>query len=177
MISTVDRRAIAASMSEGSQNDFGIGWTGANKPLSESDIILAYAFIFGREDGLPYVFVDMPTRTRNDKRKDSYNDKRLAAFIRFHNLCLAGQDGVPRRKDIFLDLKSRNAIGWQRGKDRLVMINKSAKGLPIRDLQTTLNPGRYIEVHKGWSLDVQSDHKIREWDLPGQTAAMFVPKP
>jgi alpha-amylase len=162
---------------ERSLNDFGIGWNGANEPLSESDIILAYAYIFGREDGLPYVFVDMPTRTRNDKRKDRFNDKRLAAFIRFHNLCLAGQDGVPRRKEIFLDLKSPNAIGWQRGKDRLVMINKSAKGLPIRDLQTTLKPGRYIEVHKGWPLDVQGDGKIREWDLPGQTAAMFVPKP
>ena len=161
---------------ERSQNDFGIGWTGANGRLSESDIILAYAYIFGREDGLPYVFVDMPTRTRNDKRKDSYNDKRLAAFIRFHNLCLAGQDGVPRRKDIFVDLKSQNAIGWQRGKDRLVMINKSAKGLPIRDLQTTLKPGRYIEVHKGWPLDVQGDGKIREWDLPGKTAGMFVPQ-
>ena len=162
---------------EGSQNIFGVGWTGVNSPLSEADIILAYAYILGREDGLPYVFVDMPTRTRNDKRKDRYDDKRLAAFIRFHNLCLPGQDDVDRRKDIFLDLKSQNAIGWQRGTDRLVLINKAAEPLPIRDLRTTLKPGRYIEVHKGWPLDVQSDQKIREWNVPGQTAAMFVPQP
>ena len=160
-----------------SQDIFGIGWSGANNRLSESDIVLAYAYIFGREDGLPYVFVDMPTRTRNDKRKDRYDDKRLAAFIRFHNLCLPGQDGVDRRDDIFLDLKSENAIGWQRGTDRLVLINKAAERLPIRNLRTTLKPGRYIEVHKGWPLDVQSDQRIREWDVPGQTAAMFVPQP
>ena len=161
-------------MDGGSQDTFGVGWRGAHEKLSEIDVILAYAYIFGREDGLPYVFVDMPTRTRNDKRKDRYNDKRLAAFIRFHNLCLPGQDGMARREDIFLDLKSQNAIGWQRGTDRLVLINKAAEQLPIRDLRTTLKPGRYIEVHKGWHLDVQSDQKVREWDLPGQTAAMFV---
>jgi hypothetical protein len=73
-------------------------------------------------------------------------------------------------------LKSKDAIGWQRGTDRLVLINKAAGRLRIRDLQTTLNPGRYVEVHKGWHLDVKSVQKVREWDLPGQTAAMFVPQ-
>jgi hypothetical protein len=56
------------------------------------------------------------------------------------------------------------------------VINKAAERLPIRDLPTTLKPGRYIEVHEGWPLDVQSDGKIKEWDVPGQTAVMFVPR-
>jgi alpha-amylase len=164
-------------LDEGARRFFGIGWNGADEALSEGDIVLAYAYIFGRQDGVPYVFVDMPSTTDKDKRIDSYDDERLVAFIRFHNLCLRGQDGVDRRDDIFLDMKSPNAIGWQRGEDRLVMINKAGEALPIRGLQTTLKPGRYIDVHKGTPLVVESDRTIREWDLPGQTAAMFVPQP
>jgi alpha-amylase len=174
----IDRgQANDRGLDQGSQNTFGIGWNGPNNPLTESDIILAYAYILGREDGLPYVFVDMTTPTNNDKRTDLLDDERLVAFIRFHNLCLAGQDGVDRRQDIFLDLKSTNAIGWQRGTDRLVLINKASETLALRDLPTTLKSGEYIEVHKGWPLEVQGDGKIKEWDVPGQTAVMFVPKP
>jgi alpha-amylase len=173
----IDRgQANDRGLDQGSQNTFGIGWNGPNDALTESDIILAYAYIFGREDGLPYVFVDMNTPTSNDKRKDVFDDQRLVAFIRFHNLCLAGQDGVQRRQDILLDLKSPNAIGWQRGTDRLVLINKAAEPLALRDLATTLKPGRYIEVHEGWPLDVQNDGRIQKWDVPAQTAVMFVPK-
>jgi hypothetical protein len=119
----------------------------------------------------------MNTPTSNDKRKDVFDDPRLAAFIRFHNLCLAGQDGVERRQDIFLELKSPNAIGWQRGTDRLVLINKAAEPLPLRDVATTLKPGRYIEVHEGWPLDVQANGSIQQWNVPAQTAVMFVPHP
>jgi alpha-amylase len=174
----IDRsQANDRGLDEGSQNTFGIGWNGRDNPLTDSDVMLAYAYIFGREDGLPYVFVDMTTPTENDKRQDAFHHPRLAAFIRFHNLCLAGQDGVARREDIFLDLGSPSALGWQRGTDRLVLINKAAERLPLRNRQTTLKPGRYIEVHEGWPLDVGADGKIREWDVPPRTAVMFVPQP
>ena len=161
------------------KDTYGVGWRGDDKALEEIDIILAYAYIFGRQDGIPYVFVDMPNTTSNDKRTDSYDDERLVAFIRFHNLCLRGQDGVDRREERFLDMKSENAIGWQRGDDRIVMINKAGGGLPIRDLKTTLKPGRYVEVHEGWTIVVESDANktIKEWELPAQTAAMFVHQP
>jgi alpha-amylase len=173
----IDRgQANDRGLDEASQDTFGIGWHGPKEALTESDIILAYAYIFGREDGLPYVFVDMNTPTSNEKRNDVFDDQRLVAFIRFHNLCLAGQGGVERRQDMLLDLKSPNAIGWQRGTDRLVLINKAAESLALRNLATTLKPGRYIEVHEGWPLDVQADGSIRQWDVPAQTAVMFVPK-
>ena len=159
----------------GGQDTFGVGWRGAENELIEPDIVLAYAYIFGREGGVPYVFVDMEPTTERDKRKDRFNDKRVVAFIRFHNLCLDEQEGGPRPEEP-VDLGSDNAIGWQRGKDRLVMINKSGDKLPLRNLQTTLKPGRYLEVHEGWLLEVRSDSTIAEWDLPAQTAAMFVPQ-
>jgi alpha-amylase len=173
----IDRgQANDRGLDQGSQNTFGIGWNGPNDALTESDIILAYAYILGREDGLPYVFVDMNTPTSNDKRKDLFDDQRLVAFIRFHNLCLPGQDGVARRPDIWLNLQSPNAIGWQRGTDRLVLINKAAEPLALHGLATSLKPGHYIEVHEGWPLDVRSDGVIQQWDVPAQQAVMFVPK-
>jgi alpha-amylase len=170
----IDRgQADDRGLGGGARETFGIGWNGPDKVLTEADIVLAYAYIFGREGGIPYVFADMESMTGKDKRKDLFNDGRLVAFIRFHNLCLDDEEGGPRPEEA-LDLKSQNAIGWQRGKDRLVMINKSGEKLPLNNLQTTLKPGRYIEVHEGWSLQIRSDSTIAEWDLPGQTAAMFV---
>jgi alpha-amylase len=172
----IDRgQANDRGLDEGSQGTFGIGWNGREKPLTESDIVLAYAYIFGREDGLPYVYADMPTSTSADKRKDTFDDQRLAGFIRFHNLALAGQDGVNRREDRFLDINSTTALAWQRGTDRFVVINKAAEPFTLRDLATTLHPGRYVEVRTGWPLEVQADGRIRHWEVPGQTAVMFVP--
>jgi hypothetical protein len=62
------------------------------------------------------------------------------------------------------------------GTDRLVVINKAAEPLALRDLATTLKAGRYIEVHEGWPLDVEAGGSIHQWDAPAQTAVMFVPK-
>ncbi|EKD33643.1 MAG: alpha amylase catalytic region [uncultured bacterium] len=160
-----------------SQKMFGIGWNGPDSPLAEADILLSYAYILGREDGLPYIFTDMPGDSHPDKRRDAYDDPMLTSFIRFHNLCLPGQDGVARREDVLLNLPSTNAIGWQRGRDRLILINKATEPLALRDFDTTLRPGRYVEVHRGWPLDVQGDGSIHKWDVPGQTAVMFVLTP
>ena len=42
----------------------------------------------------------------------------------------------------------------------------SSESLELHDLPTTLKPGRYIEVHEGWQLDVESDGSIKQWDVP-----------
>lgn len=157
-----------------SQNTFGIGWRGASAPLAEDDIVLAYAYIMGREEGLPYVFADMIGDGVGDRRRDVYDDPRLLAFIRFHNLSLADEGGVARRPDVWLDVGSPNAIAWQRGTDRLVVINKAAEQLTLRDLGKSLQPGRYIEVVSGSQLDVEAGGRVHELTVPGQTAVMFV---
>jgi alpha-amylase len=170
----IDRgQARDRGLHEGAQGIYGIGWNGPGGELTEADILLAYGYIFGREGGVPYVFVDMEPTTEGDKRNDRFNDERIVAFIRFHNLCLDEEAGGPRPEEP-VNLGSENAIAWQRGKDRLVMINKSGENLPLHDLQTTLKPGRYVEVHEGWLLEVRSDSTIEQWELPAQTAAMFV---
>ena len=162
-------------LDDNSLDTFGVGWNRQSHTLDRTDVILAYAYIFGREDGLPYVFADMPTLPPNEQ-DDHFDNEQLAAFIRFHNLCLSGENGVDRRPDIYR-IETANAIGWQRGTDRFVVINKAAETFPIRNLVTSLRPGKYAEVHHGWDMDVQSDGKIKEWDVPGRSAMMFVPKP
>ncbi|HEV7405258.1 MAG TPA: alpha-amylase family glycosyl hydrolase [Chthoniobacteraceae bacterium] len=159
----------------GSLNFFGVGWDGGSHKINRDDVALAYAFIMGREDGLPYVFADMKSLPA-DQQDDKYDDARLAAFVRFHNLCLGGQDGVDRREDIYR-IETPNTIGWQRGTDRFVVINKAAEPFQVSDLGTSLKPGKYQEVHEGWELVVQADGKIKDWKVPGRTAVMFVPKP
>ena len=57
------------------------------------------------------------------------------------------------------------------------MINKADTPHALRNLATSLQPGRYIEVATGWPLDVDAAGKIAEWNVPAQTAVMFVKQP
>lgn len=149
---------------------FNLGWDPVKRELDLVDVRLAYAFVLGREDGFPYVFADMPEAEKQD---DRYDDGFLAAAIRFHNLCLPDTGGIRRRPEKWL-IEEKETIGWQRGDDRLVVINKQEPRFEIRDLRTTLQPGKYREVHEGWRLDVQADGTIAHWSVPPRSAVMFV---
>lgn len=152
------------------QDKFGVGWDGGSKTLDRTDVRLAYAYIFGIERGFPYVFVDMTTLEQQDDRVD---DPFVVAGVRFHNLCLAGEGGVPRREEIWR-IETPTVIGFQRGPDRLVVINKADAPFEIVNLGTTLQPGEYKEVRTGFRLDVQPDGTIKHWKVPERTAVMFV---
>jgi alpha-amylase len=148
---------------------FGIGWNETAHSLERTDVYLAYAYLFGREDGLPYVFVDMPSGEQDDR----YDDEFIVAGIRFHNLCLASTGGVQRREEIWR-IETPNVIGWQRGNDRFIVINKAGDWYEIKGLNTSLKQGEYKEVRTGWPLNVQSDGTIKRWNVPPRSAMMFV---
>src|SRR3954452_22602872 len=97
--------------------------------------------MLGREDGFPYVFVDMNTLPAAEQ-DDKFDDPMIVAGIRFYNLCLADTAGVARRPDIWR-IEMPNVVAWQRGTDRFVVINKAAESFEIRDLHTSLQPGKY----------------------------------
>jgi len=156
----------------GGRNSFGIGWDEAQHRLDRTDVALAYAYVLGREDGLPYVFVDMDTLPKAEQ-DDRFDDPIIVAGIRFHNLCLADTGGVSRRPDLWR-IEMPNAIGWQRGTDRLIIINKAGDALDINDLRTTLQGGEYKEVRTGWPMRVQADSTIQRWSVPPRSAVMFV---
>lgn len=169
----VDRgQADDRGLDAGGRQTFGVGWNEGSKSLDRTDVRLAYAFLFGREDGLPYVFVDMNTLPAA-QQDDRYDDPFIVAGIRFHNLCLAGQGGVSRREEVWR-IETPNAIGWQRGSDRFIVINKAGERYDISTLATSLEPGTYQEVRTGWPMHVQPGGSILHWSVPPRSAMMFV---
>lgn len=166
--SQADNRGLDA----GGRQMYGIGWDEGSKKLDRTHVRLAYSYLFGREDGLPYVFVDMNTLPP-EQQDDRYDDPFVVAGIRFHNLCLAGAGGVQRREEIWR-IETPTTIGWQRGNDRFIVINKAGDWYDIRDLNTSLKQGQYEEVRTGWPLHVQSDGTIKQWSVPPRSAMMFV---
>ena len=169
----IDRgQASDRGLDPGGLKTFGVGWNEDTPTPDRTDVNLAYAYILGREDGFPYVFVDMNTLP-SGQQDDRYDDGFVVAAMRFHNLSLPGQGGVPQRKDIWR-IETPNAIGWQRGTDRFVVINKAAEPFEIVDLATSLQPRKYKEVRTGWRLDVQPGGSIQHWSVPGRSAMMFV---
>lgn len=169
----IDRgQAGDRGLDAGGRQMYGVGWDEGSRKLDRTDVRLAYAYLFGREDGLPYVFVDMNTLPP-EQRDDRQDDPFVVAGIRFHNLCLGGTGDVQRREEIWR-IETPNAIGWQRGNDRFIVINKAGDWYDIKDLSTSLKPGEYKEVRTGWRLDVQSDGAIKQWNVPPRSAMMFV---
>lgn len=169
----VDRgQANDRGLDAGGRNTFGVGWNESLQSLNRTDVHLAYAYLFGREDGLPYVFVDMNTLPEPE-RDDRFDDPFIVAGIRFHNLCLAGQDGVARREEVWR-IETPNAIGWQRGNDRFIVINKAGEAYEITQLGTSLKPGAYKELRTGWPMHVQPDGTITHWKVPPRSAMMFI---
>lgn len=156
---------------------YGIGWDERQGILNRDDVQLAYAYVLGREDGFPYVFADMNTLPQDqqakDRQDDRFDDPLVVAAIRFHNLCLADTGGVSRRPDLWR-IETPNAIGWQRGSDRFIVINKAAAPFDIDNLTTTLQDGEYREIRTGWPMRVQSGGTIQHWTVPPRSAVMFV---
>jgi alpha-amylase len=156
----------------GGRSKYGVGWDEGQRRLDRTDVALAYAYVLGREDGLPYVFADMNTLPQAEQ-DDRFDDPLVVAAIRFHNLCLADTGGVIRRPDVWR-IETPDAIGWQRGTDRFVVINKAAAPFEIADLRTTLQEGEYREVRTGWPMHVQPGGTIQRWSVPPRSAVMFV---
>ena len=169
----IDRgQAFDRGLEDGGRHTFGVGWDEGQRTLNRTDVTLAYAFIFGREPGFPYVFVDMPTLPQ-DLQDDRFDDPDIVSGIRFHNLCLANPDGSSARPEIWR-VETPHTIGWQRGTDRFIVINKAAEWYEIRNLTTSLQQGTYKDVRNGWPMHVQADGTIREWNVPPRSAMMFV---
>jgi len=157
--------------SEG-RSRFGIGWNESAKSLNRDDVLLAHAFILGWDEGLPYVFVDMPGDS-DDCKDDRFDDPRIVAAIRFHNLCLQENDQVEFRKAIPI-IVERNMIGWQRGQDRFIVINKAAETVVISSIKTSLKAGVYKNILSGKNVTVPQDGVIAEYNFPVRSAMMYV---
>ena len=158
-----------------SNHDIDRGWAvpgeGMDDPkwrIAKEDRELAYAYIFGREAGLPYVFVDMknPKPDIDVFPDESLDRPSIIAGLRFHNLALGKNESWVK--------KEKTCVAWQRGNDMLVIINKSTSICNLDQLHTSLIPGRYKEVRHGYYMDVEDDGTVNEWGVSPRSAFYFV---
>lgn len=96
--------------------------------LSEEDEWLAYAYILGRDGGVPLIYTDLnPSDIRNrqgqPRWQNSWKDPRMARMIAFHNL-VHGEVMTPILSD-------KDCLIFSRGSEGLVAINKGGKKLQV----------------------------------------------
>lgn len=89
--------------------------------LEEEDEWLAYAYILGRDGGVPLIYTDLNTSGIKNRQEiprwvNSWEDPRMAAMIAFHNLT-HGEKMLP----VYADT---NCLVFSRGERGFVAINK-----------------------------------------------------
>lgn len=146
---------------------FGVGWNERARVLDSTAVSLAHAYIFGRADGTPYILAGMEN-SANHARIDRHDDPLIAAGLAFRALCQPSAG----RPEVWL-IEEPETIAWQRGDDRLVLVNKARTRFAMDGLRTSLRPGRYCELMTGWPLQIGADGGIASWQAPARWAGLF----
>jgi alpha-amylase len=146
---------------------FGVGWDERTRVLDRTSVRLAHAYIFGRADGTPYVLAGME-RSADDLRTDRHDDPSIVAGLTFRALCQPSAS----RPEVWL-IAEPESIAWQRGDDRLALVNKAPTRFAMDGLRTSLRPGRYRELVTGWPLQIGADGVIASWQAPARWAGLF----
>lgn len=128
--------------------------------LDRQDEHLAYAYILGRDGGVPLVYADhdeSPHEADRGRWRDAWRRPDLAAMVRFHNAVHGASMDVLQASDTLLVLK--------RGDRGLVAINKAGFDQWAEFGTWGLgNPGRYRDLIHG-----------HEFELSGDRFGLFVP--
>lgn len=143
----------------------------ASEPAPDRrDEALAYAFLFARKDGVPYVYSDrgMAGGLQTDDYKNEHRRSDLAAMIAFRKAVV----GTPQA----LVWESPETLGLARGDSAFAFINKS--GLPFT--KTTLDlpglkAGTYTDLLSGNTVRVAAG-KVKTFEIAARSAALFVLK-
>ncbi len=121
--------------------------------LDPQDEHLAYAFVLGRDGGVPLIYSDHNESAYAADRNrwfDAYKRPTLVAMIRFHN-AVYGEAMV-----VFYE--SDTLLAFRRGDRGIVAINKAAteQWVPFSTWGLT-NPGQYHELIHGHRLTLSGD--------------------
>lgn len=100
----------------------------SNLVMDEEDEWLAYAYILGRDGGVPLIYTDLDTsgildKLKQPRWKNSWKSERMASMIQFHNL-------VHGRKMKAVDT-SKTTLVFAREQDGAVAINKGKAEVTI----------------------------------------------
>ncbi len=146
---------------------FGVGWDERAGALERTSVSLAHAYIFGRAAGTPYVLAGMENIPAH-ARIDRHDEPSIVAGLAFRAMCRPSAS----RPEVWL-IEEPDTLAWQRGDDRLVVVNKAPAKLVLAGLRTSLRPGCYRELATGWPLHVERGGGISSWQAPGRWAGLF----
>ncbi len=130
--------------------------------MDEESEWLAYAYILGRDGGVPLIYTDLDTSGIKGKEgkprwKNAWKDERMAKMIAFHNLVHGEPMTVLEGNDDMLAL--------QRGDKGILVLNKSsrAQSLSLKLAQT------YVDLISG--IKMSSDEEVK---IPAKSAMLLV---
>jgi alpha-amylase len=123
---------------------------------NEEDELLAYAYIFGRREGTPYVYID------------KYTHPAIRSGLRFNNLSLG------KTETWLLPWCSETRLSWRRGKSMLVALNKSAQDWIPGSLPTGLMPGTFRELLIDQQYTVSAGGQIQGYQVQARQASYLV---
>ncbi len=136
--------------------------------MDECSEWLAYAYIFGRDGGVPLVYTDLDTSGIRDKQGNprwlqAWCDPRMATMIDFHNRC----HGTP----VQLMESNDDLLVFGRGDQGVVVINKSKRPQTI----SFSSQQRWQDLLSGQAFSGNEKGKV-QFKVASQSAMMMVPK-
>lgn len=121
--------------------------------MDEEDEWLAYAYILGRDGGVPLVYTDLDTsgikgKSGKPRWKGAWSDPRMATMIKFHNAVHGQPMKVLEGNDDMLVL--------ERGEQGIVVLNKSSRPQSL----SLATEGNWLDMMTGNSVSSQDEIKV-----------------
>lgn len=132
--------------------------------MDEEDEWLAYAYILGRDGGVPLIYTDLDTSgikgsDGKPRWRDAWHDPRMAAMIAFHNAVHGQPMSIIEGNDDILVIK--------RGDKGIVVLNKSTRSQSLS-----------LATESNW-VDMLSGDKIpsnMEFKVPAKSSMFLAPQ-
>lgn len=127
---------------------------------------VAHVCLFGRDGGIPYVYVADPLAKGKQFGYEVLERPYLAPAIAFYRATY-GQEILPVYSD-------KELAVWQRGERHVVLVNIGAKDATLKRVQTKLLPGTYRDVFSGEVFEVREGGLVGEIELAAGRGYAFV---
>lgn len=132
--------------------------------MDEEDEWLAYAYILGRDGGVPLIYTDLDTsgikgRDGKPRWKGAWSDPRMATMIKFHNAVHGQPMSIIEGNDDMLVL--------QRGDKGIVILNKSTRQQSL----SLATDSDWIDMISGAKITSNTEVKV-----PAKSSMLLVPE-
>ncbi len=118
--------------------------------------------------------LQIQNRSLNKMPGERFDLPFLKAGVKFHNLCFKDPDNPESEKPESWVIFEKNILGWQRGNDSLVVINKTRADQTFKNLLTSLKQGKYEDLNSSDILIVEKNGIVTQSIFKGKTAYYFV---